>query len=125
MLARAAGMRGIIVPDHCAPEAEVVDGIAILALRHLAEIIAMLDGQQALRAPFPGRSPAQRAAAVDMAEVRGQNLARAAVEVAVVGGHSVLLASPPGSGETMLGAPDPDRAPRDAQRRPARHLHAR
>jgi len=95
MLARAAGMRGIIVPDHCAAEAEVVDGIAILALRHLAESSAMLGDQQVLRAPSPGRSSAPRAAAVDMAEVRGQNLARAAVEVAVAGGHSVLLAGPP------------------------------
>ena len=102
MLARATGMRGIIIPDHCAAEAEVVDGIAVYAVRHLGEIIAVLRGQQALPAPSAGRASPPRATTIDMAEVRGQNLARTAIEVAVAGGHNVLLAGPPGTGKTML-----------------------
>jgi magnesium chelatase family protein len=102
MLTRATDLRGIIIPDHCAAEAEVVDGIAVLAVRHLGELIAALRGAQALPAASPGRVRPPRAAAVDMAEVRGQSLARAAVEVAVAGGHNVLLAGPPGTGKTML-----------------------
>ena len=102
MLARAAGMRGVVIPDPCAAEAEVVDGIAIHAARHLGEVIATLRGEQILREPSPGRSRALRATTVDMAEVRGQTLARAAVEVAVAGGHNVLLAGPPGTGKTMI-----------------------
>jgi magnesium chelatase family protein len=102
MLTRAAGMRGIVIPDHCAAEAEVVDGVAVHAVRHLGEIIAALRDGQPLGTPPPGRAVIPRAATVDMAEVRGQDLARAAVEVAVAGGHNLLLAGPPGTGKTML-----------------------
>ena len=100
MLARANRMRGIVIPDHCAAEAEVVDDIAVRPVRHLGELITGLRGEQPLRIPSPGRASLPRAAAVDMAEVRGQNLARAAVEVAVAGGHNVLLAGPPGTGDS-------------------------
>jgi magnesium chelatase family protein len=87
MLARKIGMRGIVIPDPCAAEAEVVDGISVHAVRHLGEIIAALRGEQAQRAPVPGRASPARGTAVDMSEVRGQNFARAAIEVAVAGGQ--------------------------------------
>jgi hypothetical protein len=102
MLTRAAGMRGIVVPDHGAAEAEVVDGVAVHAVRHLGEIIAVLRDRQPLGAPVLARTPVLCAAAVDMSEVRGQSLARAAVEVAVAGGHNLLLAGPPGTDKSML-----------------------
>ena len=102
MRARAAGLRGIIVPERCAAEAAVVDDLAVHPAADLAEIVAALRGERALRGPGPGRLPAPRAGAVDMAEVRGQSLARAAVEIAVAGGHNVLLAGPPGTGKTMI-----------------------
>jgi magnesium chelatase family protein len=102
MLARAAGMRGAVVPESCAAEAEVVDGIAIYAVRELCEIVAALRGERPLPAPRARLLAAPCAPSVDMAEVRGQSLARAAIEVAVAGGHNVLLAGPPGTGKTML-----------------------
>jgi magnesium chelatase family protein len=51
---------------------------------------------------MPVRTPRIQPPRVDMSEVRGQDLARAAVEIAVAGGHNVLLAGPPGTGKTML-----------------------
>jgi len=102
MKARAAGLRGIIVPEPCAAEAGVVDGIAVHPVADLAEIVAALRGERPLRTPGPGGGRAPRAAAIDMAEVRGQSLARAAVEIAVAGGHNLLLAGPPGTGKTMI-----------------------
>jgi magnesium chelatase family protein len=71
----------------------------------LSEIIAALAGSCDL--PLPSRaSPRRRTrsvvGSVDMAEVRGQQLARHAIEIAVAGGHNVLLAGPPGTGKTML-----------------------
>jgi magnesium chelatase family protein len=102
MLARSAGLRGIIIPACCAGEAEVVEGIAVMAVHQLGEIVGALRGEEPLP-PLPARRlRAPCAAVVDMAEVRGQGLARAAVEVAVAGGHNVLLAGPPGTGKTML-----------------------
>jgi len=102
MLARANRMRGIVIPDPCAAEAEVVDDLAVRPVRHLGELIGDLRGEQPLRIPSPGRAALPRGTAVDMAEVRGQNLARAAVEVAVAGGHNFLLAGPPGTGKSMI-----------------------
>jgi len=102
MLAREIGLRGIVIPDPCAAEAEVVDGIELHAVRHLGELIATLRGEQDRREPARSRTRARRAATIDMSEVRGQSLARAAVEVAVAGGHNVLLAGPPGTGKTMI-----------------------
>lgn len=103
MLARDAGLGGIIVPQPCAAEAEVVDGLAVHAARDLGELIAWLGGAESLPTGPPGKRTARRAtrrdAMVDMSEVRGQTLARAAVEVAVAGGHNVLLAGPPGTGD--------------------------
>ena len=106
MFARDRGMRGILVPEACASEALVVDGLEIYAARTVGEIIAQLGPDGALRpataANGAPRRRTRRADRVDMAEVRGQSLARLAVEIAVAGGHNVLLSGPPGTGKTML-----------------------
>jgi len=102
MCARAAGLRSILVPEPCAAEAAVVDGLTVHPIADLAEAVAALRGERELRTPGAGGCPALRTASVDMAEVRGQSLARAAVELAVAGGHNVLLAGPPGTGKTMI-----------------------
>ena len=106
MLARDRKMRGVIVPDEVAGEALVVEGIEVYGVRHLSQIIDALEGRTAL--PAPSAMPARlrrrlrKIEIVDMAEVRGQDSARAAIEIAVAGGHNLLLAGPPGTGKTML-----------------------
>ncbi|HET9623848.1 MAG TPA: YifB family Mg chelatase-like AAA ATPase, partial [Kofleriaceae bacterium] len=102
MLARAEGLRGIVVPAACAAEAEVVDGLAIFPVRHLGEIVAALRARQPFAVAALPPAAAAQPAAIDMADVRGQHLARSALEVAVAGGHNLLLAGPPGTGKTML-----------------------
>ncbi|MCB9564508.1 MAG: YifB family Mg chelatase-like AAA ATPase [Kofleriaceae bacterium] len=102
MLARRRGLRGVLLPEASAGEAIVVEGLEVYAAAHLGEVIAALAGDGALRpAQAQARAP-RRAAALDMAEVRGQGVARAALEIAVAGGHNLLLAGPPGIGKTML-----------------------
>ena len=102
MLARQRGMRGILLPEASAAEAEVVEGIDVFVAAHLGEVLAVLNGKGALRRP--GRRAMLRAVSsdVDMADVRGQEVARAAIEVAVAGGHNVFMSGPPGIGKTML-----------------------
>jgi magnesium chelatase family protein len=104
MLARERKLRGVLVPAACGAEACVVDGIEVYGIEHLSEVIDALAGRRPLRAACaPPRTAALAPRhAADMSEVRGQHLARMAIEVAVAGGHNVLLAGPPGTGKTML-----------------------
>jgi magnesium chelatase family protein len=102
MLARDQGMRGVLVPAACAGEAAVVSGLEVYAVAHLAEAIAALAGRASLPRARAEARPAAPRGNIDFADVRGQAMARAALEVAVAGGHNLLLSGPPGTGKTML-----------------------
>jgi magnesium chelatase family protein len=102
LLARSRGLRGVLVPTINAHEAAVVEGIEVYCAAHLGEVIEALAGERALPTPEPRRPRPVRPLTLDLAEVRGQVMARAALEVAVAGGHNLLFAGPPGIGKTML-----------------------
>jgi len=101
-----AGVAGVVVPLANAAEAVLVEGIEVVAAPTLAEVVGFLRGTWK---PEPGRPlPAggvaapQRAPSLDFSEVRGQGVARRALEIAAAGGHNTLLMGPPGAGKTML-----------------------
>ncbi|MEV5278826.1 YifB family Mg chelatase-like AAA ATPase [Streptomyces sp. NPDC051994] len=123
LAAAEAGYEHVVVPEQTAAEASLVPGIAVLGVRSLRQLVAVLTDE-----PVPEEEPAEegRPDAMlaglmvpgagagtglsaglgdhdhDLTDVAGQHAARAALEIAAAGGHHLLLSGPPGAGKTML-----------------------
>ena len=101
LLARRMGIPRVMVPLANGPEAALVAGLEVLAVRDLREAVEVAAGREA-PAPATPEVEAQESFGLDLEVVRGQHLARRALEVSAAGGHHLLLLGPPGSGKTLL-----------------------
>jgi len=103
LAAKAMRLHTLIVPERNAGEAGLVEGITALPAASLLQVVRHLEGLD-LIAPHvrPARVPTEPAYDVDFTDIRGQQHARRALEIAAAGGHNLLMVGPPGAGKTML-----------------------
>ena len=101
--AKRGGVRRCIVPAENAAEGALVEGVEIVGVENLQDTVAFLNGKEKAKI-YPRKKadpPAELPPEEDFAELRGQKNVRRAAEIAVAGGHNLLLIGPPGGGKTM------------------------
>ena len=101
-LTRRMGLKGIICPAANAHEAQLAE-VEVLPVKSLKEAFAILRGSEIApwKAPQTEIKP-QDSVRLDLSEIRGQALAKRALEIAAAGGHNLLMVGPPGAGKSML-----------------------
>lgn len=109
-IAASARGQGIICPARCGSEAAWADGIEVLAASSLLALVNHFKGSQILARPTP-KLAEDETSALDLRDIKGQETAKRALEIAAAGAHNLLMIGPPGAGKSMLASRLPSMLP--------------
>ena len=98
--ARANGKRGVLVPAANGPEAALAEGITVLTIENFSELGCLREGKIPGQVATPA-SLVSKDDLPDLADLRGQDHLRTAIEIAAAGGHGLLMGGPPGAGKSL------------------------